>query len=250
VYDGDFGCSGKHRNTDVRYAPCFSVASGARMSELSLAELDGDSLPQSSDRLQILSHEEYELLWRFPRFTQSDRDLFFTLTAPEREALEQRRSIRAKIHFLLHLGYFRARQRFFRFDLPAVRDDVDYLSRCYFDNQAVAADIVILDDNFALIASGVEEGRAVFANMQKFTTYVLASNTPEIAPFLLYVLLPVPLALTVIQILFIDLGTDLLPAIGLGQEPPRARLDETSAAATRSTAALLAADDHSLFGVC
>jgi len=83
-----------------------------------------------------------------------------------------------------------------------------------------AADIVLLDDDFTSIASGVEEGRAVFANMQKFTTYVLASNIPEIVPFLLYVLLPVPLALTVIQILSIDLGTDLLPAIGLGQEPP------------------------------
>ena len=83
-----------------------------------------------------------------------------------------------------------------------------------------AADIVLLDDNFASIVSGVEEGRAVFANMQKFTTYVLASNIPEIVPFLLFVLLPVPLALTVIQILSIDLGTDLLPAIGLGQEPP------------------------------
>ncbi len=83
-----------------------------------------------------------------------------------------------------------------------------------------AADIVLLDDNFASIAAGIEEGRAVFANMQKFTTYVLASNIPEIVPFLLFVLLPVPLALTVVQILSIDLGTDLLPAIGLGQEPP------------------------------
>ena len=78
------------------------------MSDLSLDDLDGDSLPQSGDRLQILSHEEYEPLWGFPHFTQSDRDLFFTLTAPEREALEYRRSIRTKIHFLLHLGYFRA----------------------------------------------------------------------------------------------------------------------------------------------
>ena len=83
-----------------------------------------------------------------------------------------------------------------------------------------AADIVLLDDNFASIVAGVEEGRAVFANMQKFTTYVLASNVPEIVPFLIFVILPVPLALTVIQILSIDLGTDLLPAIGLGQEPP------------------------------
>jgi sodium/potassium-transporting ATPase subunit alpha len=83
-----------------------------------------------------------------------------------------------------------------------------------------SADVVLLDDNFASIVSGVEEGRGVFANIQKFTTYVLASNIPEIVPFLLYVVLPVPLALTVIQILSIDLGTDLLPAIGLGQEPP------------------------------
>ena len=83
-----------------------------------------------------------------------------------------------------------------------------------------AADIVLLDDNFASIVAGVEEGRGVFVNIQKFTTYVLASNIPEIVPFLLFIVLPVPLALTVIQILSIDLGTDLLPAIGLGQEPP------------------------------
>ncbi|MCA9179094.1 MAG: cation-transporting P-type ATPase [Planctomycetales bacterium] len=83
-----------------------------------------------------------------------------------------------------------------------------------------AADIVLLDDNFASITAGIEEGRAVLANMQKFTTYVLSSNIPEIVPFLVFIVLPVPLALTVIQILSIDLGTDLLPAIGLGQEPP------------------------------
>jgi len=83
-----------------------------------------------------------------------------------------------------------------------------------------AADLVLLDDHFASIVAGIEEGRAVFANMQRFTTYVLCSNVPEIVPFLLYIVLPVPLALTVIQILSIDLGTDLLPAIGLGQEPP------------------------------
>jgi sodium/potassium-transporting ATPase subunit alpha len=83
-----------------------------------------------------------------------------------------------------------------------------------------AADIVLLDDNFASIAAGIEEGRAVFANMQKFTTYVLASNIAEVAPFLLYILLPVPLGLTVLQILTIDIGSDMLPAIGLGQEPP------------------------------
>ncbi len=97
-----------------------------------------------------------------------------------------------------------------------------------------AADIVLLDDNFASIVAGVEEGRTVFANMQKFTTYVLASNIPEIIPFLIYIVLPVPLGLTILQILTIDLGSDLLPAIGLGQEPsepdsmrlPPRRLDQ------------------------
>jgi sodium/potassium-transporting ATPase subunit alpha len=83
-----------------------------------------------------------------------------------------------------------------------------------------AAQIVLLDDNFASIVSGVEEGRTVFSNIRKFTSYVLASNVPEIVPFLAYVALPVPLGLTVIQILAIDLGTDMVPAIGLGQEPP------------------------------
>jgi hypothetical protein len=114
------------------------------MSDSPIDDFDGDSFPRSGDRLQILSPEEYDLLWGFPRFSQTDRDLFFTLTAREREILEQRRSVRTKIHFLLHLGYFRARQRFFRFELAAVRDDVDYLCRRYFDNQAVA-DLTVSD---------------------------------------------------------------------------------------------------------
>lgn len=83
-----------------------------------------------------------------------------------------------------------------------------------------AAQIVLLDDDFSSIVAGIEEGRAVFANVQKFTSYVLASNVPEIVPFLVYVALPVPLGLTVIQILCVDLGSDLIPAIGLGREPP------------------------------
>ena len=83
-----------------------------------------------------------------------------------------------------------------------------------------SADLVLLDNHFSSIVAGIEEGRAVFANMQKFTSYVLTSNVPEMFPYLLYVVLPVPLALTVIQILSVDLGTDLIPAVGLGQEPP------------------------------
>lgn len=83
-----------------------------------------------------------------------------------------------------------------------------------------SAQIILLDDNFASIVAGIEEGRTVFENIKKFTNYVLVSNGPEILPYLLYILFPVPLALNVIQILSIDLGTDIIPSMGLGQEPP------------------------------
>ncbi len=83
-----------------------------------------------------------------------------------------------------------------------------------------SAQIILLDDNFASIVAGIEEGRTVFDNIKKFTNYVLVSNGPEILPYLLYILFPVPLALNVIQILSIDLGTDIIPSMALGQEPP------------------------------
>ncbi len=88
------------------------------------------------------------------------------------------------------------------------------------DVARASAQIILLDDNFASIVAGVAEGRTVFANIKKFTNYVLVSNGPEILPYLIYILLPVPLALTVIQILSIDLGTDIIPSMALGQEPP------------------------------
>lgn len=85
-----------------------------------------------------------------------------------------------------------------------------------------AADIVLLDDNFATIVEAVRFGRSVVANIGKFITYILASNVPEILPFLGMVVLRMPAALTVLQILAVDLGTDLLPALGLGSEAPEA----------------------------
>ncbi|MCZ2149507.1 MAG: cation-transporting P-type ATPase [Bryobacterales bacterium] len=85
-----------------------------------------------------------------------------------------------------------------------------------------SADIILLDDNFATIVDAVEEGRAVYANLRKFITYICTSNAPEAAPFLFYAFSGgrVPIALNVMQILSIDLGTDMAPALALGAEPP------------------------------
>ncbi len=83
-----------------------------------------------------------------------------------------------------------------------------------------ASNMVLMDDNFATIVAAVEEGRAIFENIKKFIAYILTSNVPEILPFIAYVLLDIPLPLTVVMILAIDLGTDILPALGLGSEKP------------------------------
>lgn len=83
-----------------------------------------------------------------------------------------------------------------------------------------SADMVLMDDNFASIVAAVEEGRAVFDNIRKFLTYILTHNIAELVPYLAFVLFRIPLPLTIIQILAIDLGTDTLPALALGAERP------------------------------
>ena len=121
-------------------------------------------------------------------------------------------------------------------DAPALRKaDVGIaMGRSGTDVAREAADMVLLDDNFASIVAAIEEGRAVFANIRNFLTYILTSNVPELIPYLAFVVLRIPLPLTIIQILAVDLGTDMLPALGLGAEkpapdimkaPPRSRAD-------------------------
>nr|BAC05228.1 unnamed protein product [Homo sapiens] len=81
-----------------------------------------------------------------------------------------------------------------------------------------AADMILLDDNFASIVTGVEEGRLIFDNLKKSIMYTLTSNIPEITPFLMFIILGIPLPLGTITILCIDLGTDMVPAISLAYE--------------------------------
>ena len=83
-----------------------------------------------------------------------------------------------------------------------------------------AADMILLDDNFKSIVSAIEEGRTVYFNIKKFVTYILSSNVPEIVPYILQFFFKIPLPLSVIQILSIDLGSDMLPGLALGSEEP------------------------------
>jgi magnesium-transporting ATPase (P-type) len=97
-----------------------------------------------------------------------------------------------------------------------------------------AADMVLTDDNFSTIVAAVAAGRRIFENVRKFVFYIFAHATPEVVPFLAFALSggAIPLPLTVMQILAIDLGTEIVPALALGREeaepglmerPPRSR---------------------------
>jgi magnesium-transporting ATPase (P-type) len=121
-------------------------------------------------------------------------------------------------------------------DAPALRQaDIGVaMGAVGTDVARAAADVVLLDDNFAHIVEAVEEGRAAFDNIRRFLTYHLTDNVAELAPFVIWALSAgrFPLVLSVLQILALDIGTDLLPALALGAErpepdamrrPPRAR---------------------------
>ena len=115
-------------------------------------------------------------------------------------------------------------------DAPALRraDIGVAMGRSGTDVAREAAAMVLTDDNFALIVTAIEAGRRVYDNVRKFIVYIFAHATPEVVPFLVYALSGgrVPLPITVMQILAIDLGTETLPALALGREPPEPGLME------------------------
>jgi magnesium-transporting ATPase (P-type) len=108
-------------------------------------------------------------------------------------------------------------------DAPALRKaDIGVAPGSGADVAKEAADMILADDNFASIVSAVEEGRAVYANIKRFTTYIFTSNAAEAVPFILFALSGgrIPLALNVMQILSVDLGADMIPGLAIGAEPP------------------------------
>lgn len=109
-------------------------------------------------------------------------------------------------------------------DAPALRTaDIGVaMGRVGTDVAREASDIILLDDNFASISAAVEEGRTVYDNIRRFAQYHFSSNVAELIAFLVWGLSggAVPLPLVVMQVLAVDLGTDLIPAVALGTERP------------------------------
>jgi magnesium-transporting ATPase (P-type) len=109
-------------------------------------------------------------------------------------------------------------------DAPALREAAIgvAMGRTGTDVAREAADLVLLDDDFATIVAAIEQGRSTYSNIRRFLTYHLTDNVAELAPFVVWALSggAFPLAIGVLQVLALDIGTDVLPALALGAEPP------------------------------
>jgi magnesium-transporting ATPase (P-type) len=115
-------------------------------------------------------------------------------------------------------------------DAPALREAAIgvAMGKSGTDVAREAADLVLLDDDLATVVAAIEQGRSTFSNIRRFLTYHLTDNVAELAPFVVWALSGnrIPLAIGVLQVLALDIGTDILPALALGAEPPGAHVLE------------------------
>jgi calcium-translocating P-type ATPase len=179
-----------------------------------------------ADGMRVVSGPELD--------TMSERDLDALLTCGD-EVVFARSSPEAKLRIadaLRALGQVVAMTGDGVNDAPALRraDIGVAMGRSGTDVAREAATMVLTDDNFATIAVAVEAGRRVYDNVRKFISYIFTHAVPEVVPFLVFALAggAVPLPLTVMQILAIDLGTDTLPALALSREPAEPGLMDRS----------------------
>ncbi|HSG13436.1 MAG TPA: cation-transporting P-type ATPase [Gaiellaceae bacterium] len=182
---------------------------------------DGATVVNASDLDRMSEHDLDELL-------REGRELIFARSSPEAK-LRIADALRAEGHVVAMTGDGVN-------DAPALRraDIGVAMGLTGTEVAREAATMVLTDDNFATIVAAIEAGRRVFDNVRKFIVYIFAHSTPEVVPFLLFALSggAIPLPITVMQILAIDLGTEILPALALGteraepglmQRPPRRR---------------------------
>ncbi len=112
-------------------------------------------------------------------------------------------------------------------DAPALKKaDIGVAMGSGTDVAKESGEIILLDDNFATIVNAIEEGRAIYENIRKFISYFFTSNVAELVPYIAYAILKIPLPLTVMQILAIDLGTDILPSACTGSRKTNSRSNE------------------------
>ncbi|MEI8217158.1 MAG: cation-transporting P-type ATPase [Eubacteriales bacterium] len=161
----------------------------------------------TGDELEIISNEDLKQALK-------SEEIIFARIAPE-----QKMKIVAT---LMEMGEIVAVTGDGVNDAPALKKaDIGIaMGKSGTDVAREASNMVLTDDNFASIISAVEEGRAVYDNVRKFIAYIFAHLTPEAIPYILFSIFNIPLPITVMQILAIDLGTETLPALALGMEPP------------------------------
>jgi calcium-translocating P-type ATPase len=191
VVTGDYGLTASEiaRRVGIARGNGGEVITGEQLEELSDAELD--------------------------RLLREGEELIFARASPEAK-LRITDALQAERHVVAMTGDGVN-------DAPALRraDIGVAMGQTGTDVAREAATMVLTDDNFATIVAAVAAGRRVFENVRKFIVYILAHTTPEVVPFLVFAISggAIPLPLTVLQILAIDLGTEILPALALGREP-------------------------------
>ncbi|SNB46029.1 HAD-IC family P-type ATPase [Geobacter sp. DSM 9736] len=187
--------TGDYQTTALAIARTVGIVSGA------------DAAVITGEQLRTMRDEALE--WELER-----EEVIFARTSPEQklrivQALQRRGEVVAVTGDGVN-------------DAPALKHaDIGVaMGRSGTDVAREAADIVLLDDNFATIFPAIQEGRRIFENLKKSIRYTVSHAVPEVMPYLAFLLFGIPLPLTVTLILAIDLGTDMLPAIALGKEQP------------------------------